>query len=95
MSEQRMNDKPDGKQWGWSTWAWVVVVLLTLYVLSVGPVYAIAEPNSTMTWASPILYVIYRPHAWVCNAIGWPAWECLRTYERFWRDARDFALCRK
>jgi hypothetical protein len=34
-----MTDKPDGKRWRWGTVAWIVVLLMVLYVLSVGPAY--------------------------------------------------------
>jgi hypothetical protein len=59
-----MTEKPDGKRWGWGTWAWIVA-LLALYPLSSVPLWLFAKATG-MPW----LLVLNRPHDWIGDHCG-------------------------
>jgi hypothetical protein len=63
-----MTDKPDGKRWGWGTWAWIVVLVPAL---SMGPVWW-ASDHFDLWHGYPIYgdpcFTFYAPVFWACEA---------------------------
>jgi hypothetical protein len=83
-----MTDKPNQKPWGWGSAVWIVLSLLTLYVLSMGPVWWAV--NHFHLWRDyPIAgspeFTFYAPVFWACEACH-PFGDALIWYVRLWAD---------
>jgi hypothetical protein len=69
-----MTDKPDGKRRGWGKAPWIVVVLLLMYVLSIGPVFrVVGVPILVLKVYDPVFRAASVPGlrqalAWYLNA---------------------------
>jgi hypothetical protein len=69
-----MTDKPDGKRWGWTTWAWIVVALLVFYPVSMVPAalccgwlehFGIIGPPPNRVMQT--MQTIYAPLSWLMD----------------------------